>query len=362
MKKFVKLLLPLALVFALVLTGCGNQGTASNTPAPASNAPASAAPTDAAPNTETPSTSSGFPSSSIQVIVPFSAGGGTDLFARIVVDKMSQIMGVPVEVVNKPGGSATIGATEVANADKAGYTIGFSISTPLCVAPHYGETSYKFEDFTPICNGYTVLHGIYVSADSPIQNEADLIKYINDNGGVVSYAGSGTGNMQHLCLEEWAAQANPEGTWNLTNVPYDGDPEEIVALMSGELPFATLQVHGAKAAVEAGNIRGIMIFGEPTPNWITEGGYEIPNSAELGYTNQIKGLVGFYGPKDMDPDAVAAISAACKEALEDPEVIEAIANIGLEPDYRDSTAYADGLSELVPVAKDMLVELGFLAG
>ncbi len=58
----------------------------------------------------------------------------------------------------------------------------------------------------------------------------------------------------------------------------------------------------------------------------------------------------------------AAISAACKEALEDPEVIEAIANIGLEPDYRDSTAYAEGLSELVPVAKTMLVELGFLAG
>lgn len=55
-----------------------------------------------------------------------------------------------------------------------------------------------------------------------------------------------------MCLEEWASQADPEGTWNLTNVPYDGDPEEIVALMSGELPFATLQVHGAKSAVEAG--------------------------------------------------------------------------------------------------------------
>lgn len=353
MKKITALLLSAAMVLAVVLSGCtGGQSTPSAAPSNPS----------AQPSGEAPSTGSGYPQKAVQVIVPFSAGGGTDLFARIVVDKMSQIMGVPVEVVNKPGGSATIGATEVANAAKDGYTVGFSISTPLCVTPHFGETSYKFEDFTPICNGYTVLHGIYVSADSPIQNEADLIKYINDKGGVLSYAGSGTGNMQHLCLEEWAAQANPEGTWELTNVPYDGDPEEIVALMSGELPFATLQVHGAKAAVEAGNIRGIMIFGEPTPNWITEGGYDIPNSAELGYTNQVKGLVGFYGPKDMDPEAVKVLSAACKEALADPAVVEAIANIGLEPDYRDSADYAEGLSGLVPVAKTMLVELGFLAG
>lgn len=349
MKKLTMKLLSSATILALALSGCGTPAQTSSA-APSADSAGSAAP------------SAGYPKSSIQVVVPFSAGGGTDLFARIVVDKMSQIVGVPVEVVNVPGGSATIGTTQVANASPDGYTVGFSISTPLCVTPLLGETSYTLEDMQPICNAYTVLHGIYVAADSPIQDVDDLIDYINEKGGTLSYAGSGTGNMQHMCLEEWAAQADPEGKWNLTNVPYDGDPEEIVALMSGELPFATLQVHGAKSAVEAGNVRCIMIFGDNTPHWITEGGYHGPNSVELGYECRIKGLVGFYGPKGMSEDAVSVLSGAFAQAVEDEAVLEAIANIGLEPDYRDTDAYATGLEELVPVADELLHDLGFISG
>lgn len=357
MKKLTALLTILAMTLLLVLGGCSSTGSGSATPAPTS------AGTQTTPDggQSTPSGGgSDYPKSSIQVVVPFSAGGGTDLFARIVVDKMSQIVGVPIEVVNVPGGSATIGTTQVANANPDGYTIGFSISTPLCVTPLLGETSYTLENMQPICNAYTVLHGIYVAADSPIQNIDDLIAYINDQGGALSYAGSGTGNMQHMCLEEWASQADPEGKWNLTNVPYDGDPEEIVALMSGELPFATLQVHGAKSAVEAGNVRCIMIFGDSTPKWITDGGYFGPNSVELGYECRIKGLVGFYGPKGMSDDVINVLSDAFAQAVQDQAVVDAIANIGLEPDYRDPAAYAAGLEELVPVADELLHTLGFI--
>lgn len=349
MKKLTALLISLAMILALGMTGCNSEETQTSNPG--------------TPETSGPSASvtSDWPKSSIQVIVPFSAGGGTDLFARIVVDKMSQILGTPIEVVNVPGGSATIGTTQVATANPDGYTIGFSISTPLSVTPLLGETSYTLEDMQPICNAYTVLHGIYVAADSPIQDINDLIDYINEQGGTLSYAGSGTGNMQHMCLEEWASQADPEGNWNLTNVPYDGDAEEIVALMSGELPFATLQVHGAKSAVEAGNVRCIMIFGDSTPNWITEGGYFGPNSVELGYECRVKGLTGFYGPAGMSEDVIAAISGAFAQAIEDEAVLQSIANIGLEPDYRDTDEYTSGLEELVPIADELLHTLGFIA-
>lgn len=351
MKKLFALVLTLSMVLALALSGCNNSNSAGGSSDPGSQT-----------NSGGSTSNSSYPKSTIQVIVPFSAGGGTDLFARIVVDKMSQLLGVPVEVVNVPGGSATIGTTQVATAAPDGYTIGFSISTPLCITPLLGETSYTLEHMQPICNGYTVLHGIFVSADSPIQDIDDLIDYINENNGVVSYAGSGTGNMQHLCLEEWAAQADPDDTWELTNVPYDGDPEEIVALMSGEAPFATLQVHGAKSAVEAGNIRCIMIFGDSTPNWITEGGYYGPNSVELGYECQVKGLTGFYGPGGMDEEIVNTLAAAVEEAMQDESVIESINNIGLEPDYRDPATYQSGLEELVPVAEELLHTLGFIEG
>lgn len=213
------------------------------------------------------------PEKAITVVVPFSAGGGTDLFARIVVDKMSKILGQAIEVVNMPGGAATVGVTDVVNSDPDGYKLGFCISTPLSIAPSYGETTYTLDDIQPIVNAYSTIHIVAVPADSDIKNVDDLIAYINSKGGVLSYAGSGTGNMQHLCLEEWVAQVNPD--WDLTNVPYDGDPEEIVALMSHEVPFATLQAHGAKSAIEAGNIRPILIFGTATPAWMEKEGYDI---------------------------------------------------------------------------------------
>lgn len=110
MKKLAALLISLAMILAMAVTGCSSSGSG-QTASPQPSQPA---------GSQTPAASGDYPKSSIQVVVPFSAGGGTDLFARIVVDKMSQIVGVPIEVVNVPGGSATIGTTQVANANTDG--------------------------------------------------------------------------------------------------------------------------------------------------------------------------------------------------------------------------------------------------
>jgi len=349
MKKIYALLVVLAMALTLSLAGC-NSGSATGSPSAQPSQTPTAAPTATA--------ATDYPKSPIQVIVPFSAGGGTDLFARVVVDKVSKILGTPVEVVNMPGGSATIGTTEVANAKPDGYTLGFSISTPLAMTPNLGQTSYTLEGLQPICNAYTTIHTICVPADSSIQTLDDLVAYIDEKGGSVSYAGSGSGNMQHLCLEEWAQQLGKE--WDLTVVPYDGDPDEIVALLSGEVPFATLQAHGAKAAIEAGNIRCILAFGDSTPKWMVDGGYNVPNTVELGYTSKIQGPVGFYGPAGMDETVVQIFSDAVEEALKDQTVLDNIANLGLEPDFRGTEKYTQALQDLVPASKDLMIELGFL--
>lgn len=83
---------------------------------------------------------------------------------------------------------------------------------------------------------------------------------------------------------------------------------------------------------------------------------------ELGYECRVKGLVGFYGPAGMSADAVKVLSDAFHQAVQDEGVLESIANIGLEPDYRDTEAYTAGLEELVPVADELLHQLGFIAG
>jgi tripartite-type tricarboxylate transporter receptor subunit TctC len=172
------------LMAASLLTGCSgsSNGTAAET--------TKAAETTAKAESSAATASSDYPKGPITVVVPYGAGGGTDLFCRVVADKMSQSLGVPFEVTNLTGGGGTIGATDVMNAPADGYKLGFCISAPLAVMPLYGETSYQLEDCQPICGAYSTLNVLAVAADSPIQNVDDLIKYIEDNNGSLSYGGS----------------------------------------------------------------------------------------------------------------------------------------------------------------------------
>jgi tripartite-type tricarboxylate transporter receptor subunit TctC len=352
MKKICIMMVALMITIVMALSGCSSKTAETQT----ANESSAASQTETAASA--PEAITDFPTDPIKVVVPFGAGGGTDLIARILADKMSKVLDVAVEVVNMPGGSATIGTTEVANANPDGYTLGFCISTPIAITPNLGQTSYTVDDLQAICNAYMSMHTICVPADSPIQNVDDLIKYIDDQGGNVSYAGSGTGNMQHLCMEEWVNQLGKD--WNLTVVPYDGDNDEALALLSGEAPFATLQSHGVKSYIESGQLRCILVFGDTTPQWMIDEGYDVPNTVSLGYLSWITGPVGFFGPAGLSDDVVQIISDAVKASLEDEEVIESLANLGLEPNYRDTEKYKKMLDELAPASKQMMLELGFI--
>ena len=343
MKQKILALAMTAVLCAFTLVGCGNSTS------------------DGQASSEGKTTPTGsYPSGPITVVVPYGAGGGTDLFCRVVVDKMSQITGQSIEVTNVTGGGGTIGATEVANAAPDGYKLGFCISAPLAVMPLYGETSYQLEDIQPICSAYSTLNVLAVAADSPFQSVDDILAYIKENGGAVSYGGSGTGNIQHLTIEEWFQQVGTPD-WNMTCVAYtDGDSAEAVALMSGEVPFAIMQAQGVKSYVEEGNLRVLMVFGDDQPQWMKDEGVKAPTSKELGYECTIAPIIGFWGPAGIDQTVIDTISNAFSEAVQDESVQNSIANLGLEVDYRNTADYTKALQELVPIADELLTKLGMI--
>ena len=301
-----------------------------------------------------------YPSKPIRIVVPYGAGGGTDLFARVVANKMSEILGASIEVTNLTGGGGTIGATEVAvNADPDGYTLGFCIYAPLALMPLYGQTRYTLDDIQPICGAYSTLNVLAVSANSPYQTVEDIIELINSKGGSLPYGGSGTGNNQHLTMEEWLQQVG-EG-YKMKCVAYtDGDAAEAVALMSGEVQFAIMQAQGVKSYVEDGSLRVLMVFGDERPLWMDQEGLIVPTTKELGYKCSIVPLVGFWGRKGIPQEAIDKISEAFRQAVEDPDTLAAVTNLGLEVDYRSSEEYQQILEELVPVAQDLLAQLGLI--
>lgn len=350
MKKALAISLALLMGTSL-LTGCGNSSSSDNT--------AGADTSEKTENTAAASTGN-YPTGPVTVVVPYGAGGGTDLFCRVVADKMSQTLGTSFEVTNLTGGGGTIGATDVASAEPDGYKLGFCISAPLAVMPLYGETSYQLEDCQPICGAYSTLNVLAVAADSPIQNVDDLVAYIEENNGSLSYGGSGTGNIQHLTIEEWFQQAGTTD-WNMTCVAYtDGDSAEAVALMSGEVPFAIMQSQGVKSYVEDNSLRVLMVFGDDLPKWMTDAGMDVPTTKDLGYSCTIAPLIGFWGPKGISQEVIDTISNAFYEATQDPDTQASVENLGLEFDYRTAEEYQTALEELKPVAADLLKQLGMI--
>ena len=355
----------LAASMCLMMAACSSSSSkAPETKAPETSAPETSAPETEAPETSAPETEAaadtGYPEGPITVVVPYGAGGGTDLFARVVVDEMSKILGKPVEVTNLTGGAGTIGATDVAEANPDGYKLYFGITTPLAIMPLYGETSYSVEDFQPICTAYSTVQAIVVANDSEIQDIQGLLDYIKENNNTVSYGGSGIGNLQHLNMEEWFAQVGDD-SWNMTNVPYtDGDAAEAVALMSGEVPFAVAQSHGIKSYVEDGSLRVLMVFSDRLPQWMVDDGLDVPLVTDLGYKYSLAGVIGFCAPAGVPEEVVTKIDNAFAQAIQNEEVLAKIANLGLEVDYRQVDEYNKILAEQAPVAEQLLKDLGLI--
>lgn len=291
-----------------------------------------------------------YPTKPITLIVPWPAGGSSDVAMRAMAEHVSKTLGQPVVVDNKPGASGTLGpATMAATAKPDGYTIS---QMPISVVriPIMQKTTFdSIKDFTYIAQltGYTF--GITTKADSPFKTWADVIKFAKENPGKVTYGTPGTGTSLHIGMEMIAAK---EGI-KVTHVPFKGAAETNAAVLGGH---TMLQVDssGWKPLVDAGQLRLLTIWtAERSKVW-----KDSPTLKELGYPYVFDSPFGIAGPKGMDPAIVAKLQDAFKKAIEDPGVIEALRKYDMFPRYLDAAAYTKSIAELVAVEGKALKDLG----
>ncbi len=339
MKKFLAMTLSCLLATATLLSGCTKTdlGSASTT-------------TSGSGVQSTDSTD--YPSKPITLVVPFSAGGTTDLVARILADSMPKYLdGATVVVTNITGGAGTIGCTEVASADPDGYTLGFSAVAAVAIQPLFGETSYTLDDVQPICNVYTMPQCIVAPADAPYDTVDEFIDYLKEQGSV-NYAIAGRGTVQHLACVEWMKAAGVEAT----DLNYAGGPEQATAILSGECAFGALQASDAIRYVEAGQLKIILNLSDFVPSWISD----VPTTVSLGYNSSIGSVVGLWGPAGMDPQLVDKISAAVEACLGDEDVKQQLANIGVEPEFLNAESYGKKLSDTSTAAEKLMKDIGLI--
>ena len=275
--------------------------------------------TPAAPAAET------FPSRSITLIVPYPAGGATDLLARPLADEAKKSLGQSVIVENRAGGAGAVGVGAIVGKKPDGYLLSVAVES-LHRNSYINKLPFDtVKDLTPIIAFSGNLYGICVRADSAYKTLKDLLNYAKANPGKVSYMAAGIGTSGHITMEELAAKA---GNLVLSHIPSKGDAEASAALMGGHIE-ATSGSAGFIPLVEAGQLRLLATYTTKR----TKKFPNVPTVAELGYGVIEEAPIAIFGPKGMPADIVKTLHDAFKKAMESPAFLATMDKFQQPPVY-----------------------------
>jgi tripartite-type tricarboxylate transporter receptor subunit TctC len=291
-----------------------------------------------------------YPAKPVTMVVPWPAGGSTDIVMRAISEAAAKQLGQPIVIDNKPGASGTLGpAVVAATAKPDGYTLAQIPITVMRLPLMQKVTWDARKDFTYVVHltGYTF--GITAKADGPFKTWQDVVAFAKENPGKLTYATPGTGTSLHIGMEQIAARAGIQ----LTHVPFKGGAETNAAVLGGHTSLQADST-GWKPLVEAGQLRLLAIWtAERSKLWP-----ETPTLKELGYPFVFDSPFGIAGPKGMDPEVVKKLHDAFKKALEEPAVIEMMAKYDMVPHYLDTEAYRKAVEELISGEQAALDKIG----
>lgn len=261
----------------------------------------------------------------IKIMAPYAPGGNIDVTARIVADKLREVLGVSVIVENKAGASGMIGSDVVARSAPDGTSLLVTANSLVAVPAIYGNAPYDWRTaFTPITHIQRVPAVLVVPANSSIKTMADFIALGKD--GKFAVADSGLGTTNHLAVE---LIAEATGT-KYTSVHYKGSGAAMIDVTAGQVPAQVDQLNAAIGNIKSGKLRAIAVSSDKRVPQLPD----VPTMKESG----VKGLenftfatfTGLFGPAKMPPDVVAKINEAMVKVLKDPAVVARFAELTAE--------------------------------
>jgi tripartite-type tricarboxylate transporter receptor subunit TctC len=291
-----------------------------------------------------------YPAKPVTLVVPWPAGGSTDIVMRAIADVASKSLGQPIVVDNKAGGSGTVGpATMAATAKPDGYTIS-QVPTTIFRMPMMQQAFWDpIKDFSYIIHlsGYT--YGVTINAESQLKSWKDVVDFAKQNPGKVTYATPGAGTTLHIGMEQIAQL---EGI-KLTQVPFKGGAETNAAVL-GNHTVLQADSTGWRPLVDAGKLRLLMVWtSQRSPNFPG-----VPTLRELGYPLAVESPFGIAGPKGMDPKIIAKLHDAFKKAIDDPGVIATLAKYDMVPNYKNTEDYNKFVHEQIESERKVIESLG----
>jgi tripartite-type tricarboxylate transporter receptor subunit TctC len=266
-----------------------------------------------------------WPQKPVRFLVPFAAGGATDVSARVLGERLSATWQQPVIIENRPGAGGAIAAAEVARAAPDGYTLLFPSGSVVTANQHiYRKLSYDPDrDFVPVTKVVSSPQVLVVLASSPYMTVRGLIEAAHAKPGSLSFGHAGVGSQTHLAGESFAAAAQLD----VVAIPYKGDPPALNDLLGGGLAFCVTTLSSALPHVISGRLRALGVTSaEPAPQ--LPGVPPIANTI-AGFDN--KGWFGIVAPASTPTEIVRKIYADTRKALDEPQFRARVAAMGLTP-------------------------------
>jgi len=265
-----------------------------------------------------------WPTKPVRIVVPFPAGGPTDVMTRVLAEKLSTALGHPVVVDNKPGAGGSIGSDLVAKSAPDGYTLVMATSSTHSIGPSLGKLPYDpKKDFTPIVYVGKATNILVVSPTLNITTLPQLIDYAKKNPGKLNYASSGIGGISHLTSEMFASMAGIK----ITHVPYKGTQLSMPDLMSGQIGILFDSVLTAKPHIDAKRVVALTVSSKERSNLVPD----MPTMAESGLPGFDSWTwFGLFGPAGLPPAVAERLNAEVNRIVTDPAIRERFAQLGFE--------------------------------
>lgn len=273
-----------------------------------------------------------FPERPINLVVPFNAGGGTDLLLRAFAPHFAEALGGDAFVSNMAGGSGTVAAAALAGQRPDGYQMGYWSVTVATVQPQIKEVPYNVDSWTPICSVAASPTVLFTNASSPFQTIEDVVAAVKAEPGKYIYGSSGPGAITHLTTV--AAFAGLGIIDDMKHLPFQGSGPAMQAMAAD-----TIQFFGdTELLMTRGDFRPLVVFNSERLDSFPD----VPTAAEVGIAAPLNELYlwgGLFAPAGLEPEVTATLSAACETAMNSEGFLQFAADTSTVLDYRNAADF-----------------------
>src|SRR5205814_427516 len=266
-----------------------------------------------------------YPTRPVRMVVGFPPGGGTDVVARILAPRMSELLGQPIVIDNRPGATGTVAAGQVAKSPPDGYTIMMGHVSVNAIAPSlFSNLPYDVnKDFAPVAIAAAVPHFVVVHPSLPVTSLRELVAYLKANPGKISFPSAGNGSMPHLAGEIFKSLAGVQ----VVHVPYKGSGQSMQDLLGGQHVVAFDTMPASAPHVRSGRLRALAVSsGGRLPAFP-----DVPTAEEAGLPGyRITTWYGVFAPAGTPAAIVRRLHADTVKAMQSPETRSKLEGIGAD--------------------------------